>query len=205
MNEFKPFIKTLVKYYYKELGNGSGGFLHIVLDDGNIEHEFIRQCRNDCEKHNDTFGMFLSDCLLACSEEELETLYETDWWGMDKDKSDFLIAEHLDAYRNYFENPQQNFFRDSLTSYLANQRIKQREQQIIDKLQQSGFSISEIGNLEEFLKTRCHIVKSETDKRYSLFADNKLVDTWYDTIEIQTTTNDKGEITVTAIMGNPLK
>ena len=45
---------------------------------------------------------------------------------------------------DHFKNAEGNFikFKDSLTSYLANQRIKQREQQIIDQLQSAGYSMT---------------------------------------------------------------
>ena len=36
MENFKPFIKELIKFYYEDLGNSAGGCYHIVLDDGNI-------------------------------------------------------------------------------------------------------------------------------------------------------------------------
>ena len=83
MKQFKPFIKDLIKYYY-ELSpeNGAGGNLHIVLDDGNIEHSYIYLCQEDCEKAGDTFGMFLADILLLFTEDELDDMYNADWWGM---------------------------------------------------------------------------------------------------------------------------
>ena len=82
MEYLKPFIKQLIKYYYDELGNGTGGYLHIVLDDGNIEHANIIWCKNECEQNGDSFGVFLSDVLLEFSEDELYDMYEANWWGM---------------------------------------------------------------------------------------------------------------------------
>lgn len=82
MKDFKPFIKQLIKYYYEELGNLVGGNLHIVLDDGNIEHSFIIWCKAECKKNQDSFGVFLADVLLEFTEDELLDMYETDWWGM---------------------------------------------------------------------------------------------------------------------------
>lgn len=80
--KFKPFVKDFIKYYYDDLGHSAGGYLHIVLDDGNLEHEHIEFCRNECEKNKDTFGMFLAEILMTFTVDELEEMYNTDWWGM---------------------------------------------------------------------------------------------------------------------------
>jgi 2-hydroxy-3-keto-5-methylthiopentenyl-1-phosphate phosphatase len=82
MENFKPFIKELIKFYYKDLGNSAGGYFHIVLDDGNIEDRCVWFCQEEAEKHNDTFGMFLGQVLRMFTEEEREKMYEGDWWGM---------------------------------------------------------------------------------------------------------------------------
>lgn len=76
MNKYIPFVKDLVLYYYNELDNSTGGYLHIVLDDGNTEKENILWCRNECENNSDTFGIFLCDVLMCCSESELVELYK---------------------------------------------------------------------------------------------------------------------------------
>ena len=84
MEKFKPFINELIQYYYVLIPDtGCGGHLHIVLDDGNIEHSNISWCRNQCEEAGDTFGMFLADILLLFTEEELQEMYDKDWWGME--------------------------------------------------------------------------------------------------------------------------
>ena len=82
MEKFKPYLLELIKYYYEDLGNGTGGYLHIVLDDGNIEHENINWCQNECEKHGDSFGVFLADVLMQFTEDELEDMYYDRWWKM---------------------------------------------------------------------------------------------------------------------------
>ena len=84
LEQFKPFLKTLIKYYYNNLDNGCGGYLHIVLDDGNIEHSNISWCKEECEKNNDSFGVFLSDLLLCFTEDELYDMYENNYWGLDE-------------------------------------------------------------------------------------------------------------------------
>jgi hypothetical protein len=39
-----PEVRPLIEAYYKLDGNGAGGELHIVLDDGNYERDSIRYC-----------------------------------------------------------------------------------------------------------------------------------------------------------------
>lgn len=82
MEQFKPFIKDLIKFYYEDLGNSSGGYYHIVLDDGNNQDGDVWFCQEESEKHNDTFGIFLGRVLRMFTEEEREKMYEEDWWGM---------------------------------------------------------------------------------------------------------------------------
>lgn len=79
---FKPFLKELIAYYYDMPDKAAGGYLHVVLDDGNISHEGILWCQNQCEEKGDTFGYFLCDILMQFSESELEEMYETDKWGL---------------------------------------------------------------------------------------------------------------------------
>lgn len=79
---FKPYLKDLIAYYYEMPDKSAGGRCHVVLDDGNISNELILWCQNQCEEAKDTFGYFLCDILLEFKEEELEEMYEEDWWGM---------------------------------------------------------------------------------------------------------------------------
>lgn len=79
---FKPYIKELIAYYYEMPEKGAGGLCHIVLDDGNFGFENINYCQYECEKAGDTFGVFLCDILTEFTDEELEEMYDNDWWGM---------------------------------------------------------------------------------------------------------------------------
>lgn len=79
LSQFKPFIGSLVKYYYEDLEQKGGGLLHVVLDDGNIDRDSIWYCRQECEKAKDGFGLFLCDVLVEFTEEELESLFDNDW------------------------------------------------------------------------------------------------------------------------------
>jgi len=82
MENIKPFIKDLIKFYYEDLGNSTGGYFHIVLDDGNIEDKDIWFCQEQAEKNNDTFGIFLGQVLRMFTEPEREKMYNDNWWGM---------------------------------------------------------------------------------------------------------------------------
>ncbi len=79
---FKPFVKELIAYYYDLPDKAAGGCLHIVLDDGNTDLHCINYCQEVCEQKDDTFGYFLCDVLMEFTEEELDKLYEKDFWGM---------------------------------------------------------------------------------------------------------------------------
>ena len=80
--KFKPFLNDFIQYYYKDLGNGSGGYLHIATDDGNLSENNIWFCQELCEKEGDTFGHFIATLMRHFTESELEEMYEKDWWGM---------------------------------------------------------------------------------------------------------------------------
>ena len=83
----KPLLKDFIAYYYDMPEKGAGGYLHVVLDDGNFGYSMISSCQNDCEENGDTFGMFLCDLLLQFTDEELDGMYEQDFWGMRKSKN----------------------------------------------------------------------------------------------------------------------
>jgi hypothetical protein len=75
----RPFIKTFITFYYSFPGNGAGGNLHIVLDDGNIETTHIVWCQNLCKQQKDSFGYFLAGLLLLFTERERGIMYEAAW------------------------------------------------------------------------------------------------------------------------------
>lgn len=72
--QFKPYIKTLIEFYYNNLENIVGGNLHIVLDDNNVDDDSIKYCLEDCKRTDDTFGIFLCLVLLQFTEEEREKI-----------------------------------------------------------------------------------------------------------------------------------
>jgi hypothetical protein len=84
IEKFKPFLRDFIKFYYEDLENGAGGYLHIVLDDGNVGFNDIEFSLDLAEKNGDSFGVFLARLLKEFTENELDEMYENDWWGMDK-------------------------------------------------------------------------------------------------------------------------
>ncbi|MDP3963705.1 MAG: hypothetical protein Q8Q39_04375 [bacterium] len=71
-----PDVAPLVQAYYSKPGNGVGGSLHIVLDDGNIEDSHVRFCRKHAETLNDIDGIRLCDLLLQMTKTQRRKLYD---------------------------------------------------------------------------------------------------------------------------------
>lgn len=89
MENLKPFLNQFIQFYYFDLDNMSGGNLHIALDDGNLSEGNIHFCQEEAEQNNDSFGIFLCRLMREFTEEELEKLYEKDWFGMQKENASF--------------------------------------------------------------------------------------------------------------------
>lgn len=56
------FVKRLKEAYY--MVYPTGGTLHVVLDDGNIEDDYIERCMDEARKEEDYLGYVLGNCLL---------------------------------------------------------------------------------------------------------------------------------------------
>lgn len=67
-------VKWLVDYYESKPGNGAGGSLHIVLDDGNVEDSSVTFCRKWAVDNNDPMGVALCDVLILCSQTQRRKL-----------------------------------------------------------------------------------------------------------------------------------
>jgi hypothetical protein len=64
-------------YYHDASGNNAaGGWLHVVLDDGNLEDNNIRFCMRAAQEHSDAAGVALAIAILGASEEERSALWE---------------------------------------------------------------------------------------------------------------------------------
>ncbi len=62
-----PEVLPVVHDYYAKPGNGQGGSLHIVLDDGNVDDGNVVFCRQWAVDHHDPDGVRLADLLLRMS------------------------------------------------------------------------------------------------------------------------------------------
>lgn len=68
-----PEVLPLVKEYYKD--NPTGGCLHIVLDDGNIEDSHVKYCLEYSKEKNDLRAIKLSELLLQMSKTQRKKIY----------------------------------------------------------------------------------------------------------------------------------
>ena len=62
-----PEVMPLIKAYKDKPGNGVGGSLHIVLDDGNIGDSSIEFCKQYAQERNDIDGVAIANILLQMS------------------------------------------------------------------------------------------------------------------------------------------
>lgn len=62
----------LIAFYYEH--NPAGGWLHIALDDGNLEDKDIWFCQEETEKHEDWLGRFIADRLRDMTYEERDQI-----------------------------------------------------------------------------------------------------------------------------------
>ena len=62
-----PEVQPYVNAYYAMEGNGAGGSLHIVLDDGNVNDGHVQFCIEFAQERDDPDGVLLARVLLAMS------------------------------------------------------------------------------------------------------------------------------------------
>ena len=79
MNVFKLrfVLPDLISFYYET--EITGGNLHIVLDDGNVEDGNIYFCQQEAESANDRLGYLIATILRSFTEEEREYMYNHNW------------------------------------------------------------------------------------------------------------------------------
>lgn len=78
--EDKTKLCEMIHSYYSADGNGAGGTLHIVLDDGNIETSSIQWCvDNSIKESNDQEALVIANELLKLSYSARQKLYENGW------------------------------------------------------------------------------------------------------------------------------
>jgi hypothetical protein len=62
-----PEVMPLIQEFYRKPGNGNGGVLHIVLEDGNVEDGHVRFCLQQARNQGDTDGIQIAELLLRMS------------------------------------------------------------------------------------------------------------------------------------------
>lgn len=73
-------LYCLIDYYYDVMGFSTGGPLHIVLDDYNLEDGHILSCKKHCIEIKDAFGMLICEALLKLPEDKREAIFEHRWY-----------------------------------------------------------------------------------------------------------------------------
>lgn len=76
---FECVIQQLIRRYYEIEGNEAGGYLHIVLDDGNTEDCHVWSCQERCMEHGDHLGELIAETLRGFSKLERESMYDNRW------------------------------------------------------------------------------------------------------------------------------
>lgn len=69
-----PLVLPLVQEYVKKPGNMAGGSLHVVLEDCNLEDDFVRGCVGWAWSLGDTDGEALGEVLLRMSKTQRRVL-----------------------------------------------------------------------------------------------------------------------------------
>jgi DNA-directed RNA polymerase specialized sigma subunit len=67
-------LVALCKEYYQLTNNSAGGNLHIVLDDGNTDDNFIDFCIESAKVNGDNKGMLICEKLLKLSKKQRNIL-----------------------------------------------------------------------------------------------------------------------------------
>ena len=70
---------ALIHNYYQIPGNGAGGVLHIVLDDGNLEDSNLMFCENAAKKAGDAKALEIITLMWRMSMAQREKLYAEVW------------------------------------------------------------------------------------------------------------------------------
>ena len=69
-----PEVLPMMWAYVAKPGNGVGGNLHIVLDEGNVCDGHILYCLDRCREKGDTDGVALAETLLRMSKTQRSKL-----------------------------------------------------------------------------------------------------------------------------------
>lgn len=102
---YTPHMETLLKYcntLYSLKGCGSGGLLHILLDDDNIDDESICYCLKECllhpEKEESALGILICHEYLKMPIED-RMIFDELWCGWDGEcKNCPVVHRCVDCY-----------------------------------------------------------------------------------------------------------
>jgi hypothetical protein len=72
-------VSLLALDYLAKDGNGAGGNLHLVLEDGNVESSHIEYCLKQAETNGDNEGVGLAKAILQLSMTQRKKLYQSNW------------------------------------------------------------------------------------------------------------------------------
>lgn len=79
-----PEIMPLVRAFQSKIGNGTGGNLHIVLDDGNVDDDDVIFCLEKAKASSDQDGVDLATKLLTMSKDQRlevsDQFYDSPQW-----------------------------------------------------------------------------------------------------------------------------
>ena len=70
-----PEVLPLILAYYALPGNGAGGNLHVVLDDGNVNLKSVQYCFDHCIHQMDWEGARIMVMMLRMSRSQRRRLY----------------------------------------------------------------------------------------------------------------------------------
>lgn len=76
-------LEDMIAQYYSKDGNGTGGNLHVVLDDGNVNDLHIDFCRNQCALNGDVDGLAILDVIAAMPEKDRRAAIGFDYTELD--------------------------------------------------------------------------------------------------------------------------
>lgn len=69
-------VVAMAREYYLDHDNPTGGYLHVVLDDGNVGDADVKFCLMEADRGGDDAAVALGWALLGLTEEERERVYE---------------------------------------------------------------------------------------------------------------------------------
>lgn len=115
--------------------------------------------------------------------------------------NDKLILTQIEPPEEY-----KNIYRitEELTKKHIREVVKKREDQILQKLSEHGYTFKNKLDLEHFAKTRCVLEKYDNKYRV-LRVDGKIVCEWWETSRFDQKTEKDGTYKFTCIIGEPPK